>query len=87
MAIPPTSRLGGFLRERLVAFSEVFLLPLFFALTGLRTQIGLLNDGNSRLLCVALIAVAIAGKLGGRMLAARWTPAWAGRTRSPSACS
>jgi len=51
----------------------VFLLPLFFAFTGLRTQIGLLDDWPSWLLCAGLIAVAIAGKLGGSMLAARWT--------------
>jgi Kef-type K+ transport system membrane component KefB len=73
VVMPSNSRLRGFLRERLETFSSVFLLPLFFAFTGLRTQIGLLDDWPSWLLCVALIAVAIAGKLGGSMLAARWT--------------
>jgi Kef-type K+ transport system membrane component KefB len=73
VVMPSNSRLRGFLRERLETFSSVFLLPLFFAFTGLRTQIGLLDDWPSWLLCAALIAVAIAGKLGGSMLAARWT--------------
>jgi len=73
VVMPANSRIRGFLRERLETFSAVFLLPLFFALTGLRTEIGLLDDGSSWLLCAALIGVAIAGKLGGSMLAARWT--------------
>ena len=46
------------LRERLESFSAVFLLPLFFAFTGLRTQIGLLNDGWAWLTCLAIIALA-----------------------------
>ena len=53
--------------------ASVFLLPLFFAFTGLRTQIGLLSSWNDWLVCLAVIAVAIAGKLGGSMLAARLT--------------
>jgi len=73
VVMPSNNRLRGFLRERLETFSSVFLLPLFFAFTGLRTQIGLLDDWPSWLLCAGLIAVAIAGKLGGSMLAARWT--------------
>jgi Kef-type K+ transport system membrane component KefB len=73
VVMPSNSKLRGFLRERLETFSAVFLLPLFFAFTGLRTQIGLLDDWPSWLLCAGLIAVAIAGKLGGSMLAARWT--------------
>jgi K+:H+ antiporter len=35
------------LRDRLETFSAVFMLPLFFVFTGLRTQIGLLNDGGA----------------------------------------
>lgn len=73
VVMPSNGRLRAFLRERLETFSSVFLLPLFFALTGLRTQIGLLNDWPGWLLCAGLVAVAIAGKLGGSMLAARWT--------------
>ncbi len=62
-----------FVKERLETFSSSALLPLFFAFTGLRTQIGLLNDWNGWMLCLGIIVVAIAGKLGGSALMARWT--------------
>ncbi len=68
--------LGGFrhkLSVRVEHFSSVLLLPLFFAYTGLRTQIGLLNDLESWLICLAIIAVATLGKLGGSAIAARTT--------------
>jgi Kef-type K+ transport system membrane component KefB len=73
VAMPAHEGLRNFLRERLEPFSATLLLPLFFAFTGLRTQIGLLNDWQSWFMCIAIIAVAIAGKLGGSMMAARWT--------------
>jgi len=50
----------------------VFLLPLFFAFSGLRTHLGLLNDVTSWLVCAGIIAIAVAGKLGGCMMAARF---------------
>lgn len=59
------------LRERLESFSAVFLLPLFFAFTGLRTQIGLLDDGWAWFTCAAIIALATIGKLAGSTLTAR----------------
>lgn len=58
---------------RVENFSSVLLLPLFFAYTGLRTQIGLLNDVQGWLLCLLIIAVATLGKLGGSALTARFT--------------
>lgn len=61
------------LRERLTGFAAAGLLPLFFALTGLRTQIGLLDGAGDWLLCALIVAVAVAGKLGGTLLAARFT--------------
>lgn len=67
---------GGFrhkLSVRVENFSSVLLLPLFFAFTGLRTQIGLLNDVQGWVLCLGIIAVATVGKLGGSAIAARWT--------------
>ena len=73
-AIMPTG--GVFrrvLRERLESISSVFLLPLFFAYTGLRTQIGLLDDVASWAICLTIIVVATIGKLGGTAIAARWT--------------
>jgi Kef-type K+ transport system membrane component KefB len=49
----------------------VMLLPLFFVFTGLRTEIGLLNDINLWASCALITAVAIIGKFGGSALAAR----------------
>src|SRR5438876_4603483 len=72
--VMPTA--GGF-RDKLVVrvenLSAVLLLPVFFAFTGLRTQIGLLNGAQDWLICLVIIAVATAGKLGGSALAARLT--------------
>lgn len=71
--MPSLVAVRSFLRTKLEAFSSAALLPLFFAFTGLRTQINLLDDWRSWLLCIGIIAVAIVGKLGGSMLTARWT--------------
>jgi len=72
--VMPTA--GGF-RDKLVVrvenLSSVLLLPVFFAFTGLRTQIGLLNSAQDWLICLVIIGVATAGKLGGSALAARLT--------------
>jgi Kef-type K+ transport system membrane component KefB len=73
VCIPRDSALRELLRERLETLSSVLLLPLFFAFTGLRTQVGLLDDWQSWLACFGIIAVAITGKLGGSLIAARWT--------------
>jgi K+:H+ antiporter len=61
------------LRDRLESVSSVFLLPLFFAYTGLRTRIGLLDDVSSWAVCLAIILVATTGKLGSTAIAARFT--------------
>src|SRR5262249_15950803 len=73
VAMPATTEIRSFLREKIGTFSLTALLPLFFAFTGLRTQISLLNDWHGWLACAGIIAVAIAGKLGGSMLAARFS--------------
>ena len=73
VVMPQSSGLRRQLRERLESLSSVFLLPIFFAFTGLRTEIGLLNDVRDWAVCAGIILTAIAGKLVGSMLAARWT--------------
>ena len=52
--------------------SLVLLLPLFFAFTGLRTQIGLLNELGQWMVCLAIIAVAVVGKFFGSAIAAKF---------------
>ena len=73
VVMPPSTEFRIFLKDKLEAFGSYALLPLFFAFTGLRMQVGLLNDLQGWLLCAVIILVAIAGKLGGSMLMSRWT--------------
>lgn len=47
------------------------LMPLFFAFTGLRMSIGLINSPDMVLYCGLVFLVAVAGKFGGSMFAAR----------------
>jgi Kef-type K+ transport system membrane component KefB len=67
---------SGF-RDKLVVrvenLSSVLLLPVFFAFTGLRTQVNLLGDAREWFICAVIIAVATLGKLGGSALGARLT--------------
>ena len=73
VVMPSNQRVQSFFKNRVEPFCSAALLPLFFVFTGLRTQISLLNDWNGWLMCLAIICVAIVGKLGGSMLMARWT--------------
>jgi len=57
--------------EKTEDFVLIFLLPVFFAYSGLRTEIGLLNRPELWLLCAAVVAVAIVGKYAGTYVAAR----------------
>jgi Kef-type K+ transport system membrane component KefB/nucleotide-binding universal stress UspA family protein len=52
-------------------FVLIFLLPIFFAYSGLKTQIGLLNRPHLWLLCALILLVAIGGKFCGAYIAAR----------------
>jgi Kef-type K+ transport system membrane component KefB len=73
VVMPRRGEFREILKERLEHFSSIFLLPLFFAFTGLRTQLGLLNEPSAWLICLGLIFVATLGKLGGTMITARMT--------------
>jgi Kef-type K+ transport system membrane component KefB len=53
--------------------ASALLLPVFFVITGLRTQIGALHGWADWGTCLVIIAVAVAGKLGGATLTARAT--------------
>jgi len=72
VVMPQNKNFRDGLTMQLENFSGVFLLPLFFAFSGLRTQFGLLNDVNNWLVCLGIIAIAMLGKLGGTMFAARF---------------
>lgn len=57
--------------EKVEDIALVFFLPLFFAFSGLHTEIGLINTPELWYVCGLFIVVAIAGKFGGCTLAAR----------------
>jgi Kef-type K+ transport system membrane component KefB len=59
--------------EKIEDLIAVVLLPIFFAYTGIRTEIGLLDSVDSWLVCLGITALAIAGKMAGSAAAARWS--------------
>jgi Kef-type K+ transport system membrane component KefB len=61
------------LRARLDMVVSVLLLPLFFALTGMRTRLDLLNGGAMWMWAGIVLLAAVFGKMGGAALAARVT--------------
>lgn len=70
-AMPKNAELVRELAVKTEDFVLIFLLPIFFAYSGLRTQIGLLNRPELWLLCALVLGVAIAGKYIGTYVAAR----------------
>ena len=73
VVMPSAGAFRQFIKMRLDYFSSNFLLPLFFVFTGLRTHLGLLNDWESWWICLGIILTATFGKMGGTMIAARFT--------------
>ncbi len=71
--LPKEGGLAHALAEKLEDLVLVVLLPLFFAFSGVRTQIGLLNTAGAWLACALVIFVACLGKFGGSFVAARLT--------------
>ncbi len=71
--MPRRAELTEDVTRRIEDFVVLLLLPLFFAYTGLRTDVGLLKRPELILLTLVLLAVAIGCKFGGAMLAARVT--------------
>jgi Kef-type K+ transport system membrane component KefB len=79
--IPSDSEVAGTLSRQLDTLVTVLLLPAYFAITGMRTQIGLLSGLMPWLTCAAIIVVATVGKFGGTFVAARLC----GVARAPAA--
>ena len=71
VVMPPSIGFRKVMMEKVEDIALVFFLPLFFAFTGLRTEIGLINSPALWGVCLLLITVAVAGKLGGCAVAAR----------------
>jgi Kef-type K+ transport system membrane component KefB/nucleotide-binding universal stress UspA family protein len=69
--MPKQADLTRVIAEKTEDFVLVVLLPIFFAYSGLKTQIGLLNQPILWALCGLVLLVAIVGKYCGTFLAAR----------------
>src|SRR5262249_39122918 len=71
VVMPRHPGLSRELSQKCEAVVVVLLLPIYFALTGLRSRIFLISGTSLWLYCAAIIALAVAGKLGGSLLSAR----------------
>ena len=60
--MPANVRFRNLFIDKVEDVALVLLLPLFFVYTGLRTQIGLINDAALWKWCAVIVAVAVAGK-------------------------
>ncbi|KAB1156732.1 cation:proton antiporter domain-containing protein [Flavobacterium luteum] len=70
--MPDITKFRAIFIEKVEDVSVILLLPLFFVFTGLRTQIGLINDPYLWKLTGAIILVAVVGKFFGSALAAKF---------------
>ncbi|HTQ11990.1 MAG TPA: cation:proton antiporter [Fimbriimonadaceae bacterium] len=73
VVMPRSPAFRRVLYERMYLVAALVLVPVFFAFTGLRTQIGLLRTPGDWLLCGCVLFCAVLGKLGGGAIAARIT--------------
>lgn len=70
--MPENMKFRNLFIEKVEDVALVLLLPLFFVFTGLRTEIGLLNDPYLWKVCGFIILVAVSGKFLGSALAAKF---------------
>jgi Kef-type K+ transport system membrane component KefB len=68
--MPKEPKFVRYVLDRFETVTITLLLPLFFAFTGLRTNIGLMKGPNMWFYCALIILVATGGKLGGSTIAA-----------------
>jgi len=72
LIFPRGNVVAEWLEEKVGGLTAALMLPLFFAYSGLRTDVGLLgSNAELWLWCGLILLVAMAGKLGGSALAAR----------------
>ena len=69
--MPNNIKFKEVLTNKIEDVSTLLLLPIFFVYTGLRTQIGLLNESHLWSLCGIVILVAMLGKIGGSVFTAK----------------
>lgn len=71
VVMPRHSELSRELSQKFEALIVVLLLPIYFALTGLRSSIFLISGAKMWLYCAVIIVLAVVGKWGGSMFSAR----------------
>lgn len=71
VVLPRSGGLRGAVTERIEDLTLLFLLPIFFAVVGLSTRFGLMDQPIHWAIAGVVIAVAIVGKWGGSTFAAR----------------
>lgn len=69
--VPHDSRVAAHVHARMQDLVLVLLLPIFFAFSGMRTEIGLLGTPGDWMFCALIVLVATVGKFGGSLVAAR----------------
>jgi Kef-type K+ transport system membrane component KefB len=69
--IPHDARLAREMVHKVEDLVVVLFLPAFFAFTGMRTEIGLLDSIDTWSACAAIVVVASIGKFGGSFVAGR----------------
>ena len=69
--MPKSADFVDHLKQKFESVTIALLLPLFFAYTGLRTSIGTITGHGMWVYTVIVLAVAVAGKLGGCLAAGR----------------
>jgi Kef-type K+ transport system membrane component KefB len=67
--MPKEPKFVRYILDRLETITITLLLPLFFAFTGLRTNVGLMKGPAMWFYCGLIILVATSGKLGGSTVA------------------
>jgi Kef-type K+ transport system membrane component KefB len=71
VTIPHDPKIKEALRQKIEDVSLLLFLPVFFAFTGLRTQIGLLVSDGLWSVCLLVLLVAVAGKVFGTVVASK----------------
>lgn len=70
--MPDNAKFRAIFIEKVEDVAVILLLPLFFVFTGLRTQIGLINDPELWKITGVIIVVAVVGKFLGSAIAAKF---------------
>jgi Kef-type K+ transport system membrane component KefB len=73
LVVPRTAKLAAVISERIESLTLALLLPLFFALTGLRTRIDGIAGTHQWVPALLILLIAISGKLMGASFTARLT--------------